>query len=323
MTSLGPMQIRANDRKEERTMNQQADSQGVVVGLDGSGDSRLALRWALEEAQTSGRPVHLVHCHQVARGAADKGLAAWGRRLLDEGLELCREYPDVRVTAEVVDTHDPSPAASLLAAAEAAEALVVGCRGHRSPLGVLWGSVSESLSRQATCPVVTVRLLHDPEATRVVLGLTVPEPTEGALAYAFEYASHHRVGLTAINVWHQHGVSGAGAVYPVEHYVALEPDRRLGALNDALEPWRAKFPDVMVTAESIGGHAASVLRYASEHAALLVVGRPEKGGISQLLGSMSQSMLHHAQCPVAIVGLTTRAVRSPARTPTSHPVSDL
>lgn len=75
----------------------------------------------------------------------------------------------------------------------------------------------------------------------------------------------------------------------------------------------------MRLAESVGGHAASVLRYASEHAALLVVGRPESGGISQLLGSMSQSMLHHAQCPVAVVGLTTSAVRSPA----PHPVSDL
>lgn len=277
-------------------MNQQADPQGVVVGLDGSDDSRLALRWALDEAQSSGRPVHLVHCHHVARGAADKGLAAWGSRLLDEGLGLCREFPDVRATAEVVDTHDPSPAASLLAASEAADILVVGCRGHRSPLGVLWGSVSEHLSRHATCPVVTVRPPNDAGATRVVLGLTVPEPTEGALAYAFEYALQHGVGLTAINVWHEHGVSGAGALYPVEHYLALGPDRHLGVLNDVLEPWRAKFPDVMVTAESVGGHAASVLRYASEHAALLV-GRPESGGISQLLGSMSQSMLHRAQSP--------------------------
>jgi nucleotide-binding universal stress UspA family protein len=77
----------------------------------------------------------------------------------------------------------------------------------------------------------------------------------------------------------------------------------------------------MVTAESIGGHAAAVLRHASEHASLLVVGRPEKDGVSLLLGSMSQSMLHHAQCPVAVVGLTTSALRSPS--PMPHPVSDL
>jgi len=302
-------------------MNEQADSQRVVVGLDGSGDSRLALRWALDEAQSSGMAVHLVHCHHVARGAAGRGPAAWGSRLLDEGLGLCREFPEVRATAEVVDTHDPSPAASLLAASEAADILVVGCRGHRSPVGIRWGSVSEHLSRYATCPVVTVRPPNDAADTRVVLGLALPEPTEGALAYAFEYASHHGVGLTAINVWREHGASGSGPVYPGEHYIALEPSRHLGALNDVLEPWRAKFPDVMVTAESVGGHAASVLRYASERAALLVVGRPEGGGISHLLGSISQSMLHHAQCPVAVVGLNTSAVRSSA--PAPQPVSDL
>jgi nucleotide-binding universal stress UspA family protein len=169
--------------------------------------------------------------------------------------------------------------------------------------------------------VVTVRPPQDAQASRVVLALTVPEPTEAALAYAFAHASNHGIELTAINVWHENVVFGAGAPNPVEHYLALEPDRHLAALNDVLEPWRAKFPDVMVTAESIAGHAAAVLRHASEHASLLVVGRPEKDGISLLLGSMSQSMLHHARCPIAVVGLTTSAVRSPA--PIPHPVSAL
>jgi nucleotide-binding universal stress UspA family protein len=293
-------------------MKQRMESGVVLVGLDGSNDSRLALRWALDEAQSNGLSVHLVHCHEVRPGAAGEELAASGRRLLDEGLELCRDYPHVRVTAEAMERRGPSIAASLLAASEAASMVVVGCRGHRAPQGLLWGSVSEHLSRHATCPVVTVRPPIDEGATRVVLGLTVPEPTDGALAFAFEYASSRRVDLAAINVWHEAGVSGAGAVYPVEHYIALEPDRHLAELNDVLEPWRARFPHVTVTTESIGGHAASVLRHASDHAALLVVGRREKSGISLLLGSISQSMLHHAHCPVAVVGLTTEAVRSPS-----------
>lgn len=296
-------------------MKQPAESGVVLVGLDSSNDSRLALRWALEEAQSNGLSVHLVHCHEVLPGAAGLELAASGRRLLEEGLALCRDYPHVRVTAEAMERRGPSIAASLLAASEAASMVVVGCRGHRSPQGLLWGSVSEHLSRHATCPVVTVRPPNDEEATRVALGLIVPEPTEGALAFAFEYASSRGVELTAINVWHEPGVSCAGAVYPVEHYIALEPDRHLAELDDVLEPWRARFPDVSVTTESIGGNAASVLRYASEHAALLVVGRREKSGMSLLLGSISQSVLHHAHCPVAVVGLTTSAVRSPLALP--------
>jgi nucleotide-binding universal stress UspA family protein len=177
-------------------MKQRAESGVVLVGLDSSNDSRLALRWALEEAQRNGLSVHLVHCHEVLLGAAGLELAASGRRLLEEGLALCRDYPQVRVTAEAL--RGPSIAASLLAASEAASMVVVGCRGRRSPQGLLWGSVSEHLSRHATCPVVTVR-----------------------------------------------------------------------------PPW----------------------------------------GMSPLLGSISQSVLHHAHCPVAVVGLTTRAVRSPLALP--------
>jgi len=300
----------------EPTVKQHAESGGVIVGLDGSDDSRLALRWALQEGQVSGRPVHVVHCHQ-SLGAAGEEIAARSRRLLDEGLELCRNYPNVPVTTEAIESHGSSTAATLLAASEKADIVVVGCRGHRSPKGLLWGSVSEHLSRHATCPVVTVRPPNDKDAHRVVLGLTVPEPTDGALEFAFEYASSRGVGLTAINIWHERGASGTSVVSPAEQYVALEADRRVAELDDVLESWRARFPDVLVTTETMSGHATSVLRYASEHAALLVVGRREKSGIGLLLGSISQSMLHHADCPVAVVGLTTRAVRSSLARPQS------
>jgi nucleotide-binding universal stress UspA family protein len=301
-------------------MDEQPESGRVLVGLDGSADSKLALRWALLEGRATCRPVHLVHCRRPLAPASEERVRN-GRNVVDEGLELCRDYPGVRVTAEVVESRGTSVAATLLSTSVSADFVVVGCRGHRPPQGPRWGSVSEYLSRHATCPVVTVRPPRDVKSTRMVLALTVPEPTEAALAYAFAHASHHGIGLTAINVWHEHIGFGAVAPNPVEHYLALEPDRHLAALNDVLEPWGAKYPDVMVTAESIGGHAAAVLRHASEHASLLVVGRPEKDGVSLLLGSMSQSMLHHAQCPIAVVGLTTSALRSPS--PMPHPVSDL
>ena len=58
-------------------MNEQADSQRVVVGLDGSGNSRLALRWALDEAQSSGMAVHLVHCPRGA-GSCWEGACGMG-----------------------------------------------------------------------------------------------------------------------------------------------------------------------------------------------------------------------------------------------------
>jgi nucleotide-binding universal stress UspA family protein len=288
---------------KEPIMKRQTACGAVMVGVDGYEDSLLALRWALLEGQCTGRRVHLMHSHPVLGGASGREFAEEGsRRLLDEALEVCRDYPDVQVTTEGLQSRGPSPAAILLAASEGAEMAVVGCRGHRPPQGLLLGSVSERLARHATCPVVTVRPSHTAGAERVVLGLTVEGPSDRALFFAFEHASSRRVGLTVINVWHLRGVSGAGAMFPVEGRVAIDVARHLRDLDALLEPWRAKFYDVPVTVESIGGHAASVLRAAGEQAALMVVGRREKSGVGQLLGSVSQSVLHYAQCPVAVVG---------------------
>jgi nucleotide-binding universal stress UspA family protein len=298
-------------------MTQSGESAAILVGFDGSEDSRLALRWALLEGRAERRPVHLVHCYQ-ALGVGSTQLAAAATALLEEGRGLCGDFPDVRVTTEVLENRGSSHAECLLKASIGVGMVVVGCRGHRAPQGLLWGSVSEYLSRHATCAVVTVRPPHDGNAHRVVLGLSLPEPTDAALDYAFRHAASHGVGLTAINVWHASGRRTAPPA--VDGYVVGEADRHIAALDDLLEPWRARFPDVPVITESMGGRAASALRHASEHAALLVVGRREHGGIGLVRGSTSQSVLHHARCPVAVVGLTAVAARSAVALP--QPVRD-
>lgn len=54
------------------------------------------------------------------------------------------------------------PAPELLLAAETADLLVVGSRGHGAFAGVLLGSVSEYCVSHSPCPVVVVRYRPDP-----------------------------------------------------------------------------------------------------------------------------------------------------------------
>ncbi|WP_327049418.1 universal stress protein [Microbispora sp. NBC_01189] len=54
--------------------------------------------------------------------------------------------------------------------------------------------------------------------------------------------------------------------------------------------------------ESVYGHPVDALIQASRTADLLVVGSRGRGALgSAMLGSVSRGVLHHADCPVAVV----------------------
>jgi nucleotide-binding universal stress UspA family protein len=81
------------------------------------------------------------------------------------------------------------------------------------------------------------------------------------------------------------------------HVSALSPPRTSPGLG-----WAEKYPDVDVRRSTVRGGAATVLKHQSHRAELLVVGSRGRGGFSGLLlGSVSQAMIHHAACPVAVV----------------------
>ena len=86
----------------------------------------------------------------------------------------------------------------------------------------------------------------------------------------------------------------------------VEADRQLAAaeelVKDLCRECAAQFPDVEIVPEAIPVRAGPVLVDASRAASLVVVGSRGRDAFSEmLLGSVSQHVLTHAQCPVAIV----------------------
>jgi nucleotide-binding universal stress UspA family protein len=73
-------------------------------------------------------------------------------------------------------------------------------------------------------------------------------------------------------------------------------------LAETLAGWQEKFPDVTVHREVIRDYAVAGLLTASTGQHLLVVGNRGRHALAgTLLGSVSQGVLHHATCPVAVV----------------------
>lgn len=136
----------------------------VVVGLDGSDASRVALEQALAEAGRLGAEVTAVAAYSPASYWSD------AYDILMPPLERLREEAQRRAEAMVSDVlADGSPAVPvtttavqgpagevLVSAAEGADLLVVGGRGHSAIPGMLLGSVALHCVVHAPCPVMVV-----------------------------------------------------------------------------------------------------------------------------------------------------------------------
>ena len=289
-----------------------AKQRPIVVGIDGSPGSDAALRWAMDDADTRKAPVRLVHAYrweyartQISEYVETPGTDLYAaKRAADEliagALDRARELdPTVETQGDVVDG---DTAQILLDESRDAHILVLGSR-HLKALGsTILGSVGAAVAALSACPTVVVR---GPSGTRdegagVVVGVDGTEASQALLAFAFDHASQHQVPIRAVLCWRPDAL--ATTSWRPDPPAPARADARL---SEALADWREKYPDVVVHAEVIRAHPVAGLVSASTAQYLLVVGKHGHHAMTgTLLGSVSQGVLHHAACPVAVVPST-------------------
>src|SRR5450631_1939414 len=133
----------------------------VVVGVDASHQSLVALVWAAEYARTTGARLRAVAGWQypttygIAPDWSKMDFEAWATRQLETSVTATLgDSPDIPVETSVIEGQ---PAPVLLDAARDADLLVVGSHGHGRFSGMLMGSVSTHCVEHSSCPVVVVR----------------------------------------------------------------------------------------------------------------------------------------------------------------------
>lgn len=140
----------------------------IVVGYDGSPNSRAATAVALAEARRRGATIEVVYAwsplHRDHRVPDDHGTLP---PLGDDESEVARAWvaealaelsdgaePPVEVAVRV--TTSATPARAVLEAAEGALLVVVGSRGRQGVRSAVLGSVSQRILADAACPVLVV-----------------------------------------------------------------------------------------------------------------------------------------------------------------------
>jgi nucleotide-binding universal stress UspA family protein len=263
---------------------------------------------AVREALADGRTLKIVHAYYwmppltpIAMPLVTVLTAyreAAQQVVTDAAADLRSRHPALKVVASAVE----GQAAQVLVAAGAdADLLVVGSRGHGGFTGLLLGSVSMRVLASASGPVLVVRGESRPTPDRVLAAVDIDGPCDEVLEFAFAAASRHVATLTVIHVWDEPWFLAYGGPGAAEDIAAIEADRA-ARLAAAVGPWRDKFPQVDVSHRVPAGSAAAVLVRESATAGLLVVGGRRSGELpGMLLGPVSDTVLHHSACPVAVV----------------------
>lgn len=281
----------------------------VVVGVDGSPNASSAALWAAHEAATRNTGLLIVHAeplHEDPAALETSGQAhrraVDARALLEREAEHVRtQLPQLRIDGTLADS---TPAAALTDLSGDVELLVCGSRGRGGFSGMLAGSVSRKLSLHARCPLVVVR--SEPADTvrdEVVLGIG-PKHAPAAIRFAFESARRYGAELVAARVWTS-SLEYGGMVAPAAMWIADYASYREAAslaVQNAVEPFEAEFPDVKVRVKTGQGNPVSVLGEAADGARLLVVAAHRKRGpLSVGAGYVVDGLIAHSPAPLAIV----------------------
>lgn len=273
----------------------------LVVGIDGSDGSLLAIDWAVDEAARHGMPLRLVYASLWERyegTVPTTNLRRPSEQVMAEHIVASaaerarRRNPDVKLSTETIRSEAVS---ALLSEGNNASLLVTGSRGRGELKGLLLGSVGLAVAARAYCPVIVVRgdaagLAGTHE--RILLG-----------AGDASTSGEARGGvLDVVRSWRCPAHESTDHPLMAGEPARLHEERAVEILETALRDAAADHPSVKLRRRTAEGPARTVLLDAAAEADLLVVGALRREGHFGLqLGRVAHALLHHSACPVAVV----------------------
>jgi nucleotide-binding universal stress UspA family protein len=277
----------------------------VVVGVDGSVGSAVALQWAIDHADHLGvvEPVmaFAAGLYTVGFGSLEGEDEQGGPYRYDAFLRLraflLEHAPSLVDVGRVVEGR---AGAALLDAAAGAELLVLGTRGWSSRIDLSLGSVGAYCARHSTMPVALIPPEVPPIHDRldVVVGFDGSPHARAALQWALGHL-RRSARVTAVRAYTSEAVVGDPSS-PSPEMSETATRRELEAEVAAVLTDFHTHPEVELLV--VPGDPRAALRAAADDADLLVIGSRGLGPLDQLLiGSVAIALAHHPTVPTIVV----------------------
>jgi nucleotide-binding universal stress UspA family protein len=138
---------------------------GIIVGVDGSGHSRRALEWAMNEAAIRHVPLSVITVHPAIVGYFGGVVTSAQDVELTEQARVAVKAETDKVLAGLDGPHPESvtvravhgfPVAELVNASKEADMIVLGSRGAGGFTRLMLGSTAGQVVQHAHCPVLIV-----------------------------------------------------------------------------------------------------------------------------------------------------------------------
>ena len=284
----------------------------ILVATDGSNDAGEAVEWLAHFPLPADAAVEVVNAARLPF-AVEATIAMGWREFLAENQHVVDDATKrlakrwTRVAGRMLDG-DAREAIVTAATQGKADLIVLGARGLGAVASFLLGSVSLGVTRNAPCPVLVCR-----GPARPVRNITIAHDGSADARLALEFCS--RLPLAPDVSVHLVGVVEP-LPYPATAPELIRPKLR-ALLQDFENETRNKLAVSLTEAAAVlrphvrkvttvmptGVAAATIVREAEAHDSdLIVVGARGLGALRRMaLGSVSESVLRHAKCPVLVV----------------------
>ncbi len=145
----------------------------IVVGVDGSPESVLALKWAQTLATALDATITAVTAWHFETSFGPYSPSEWNpdtdaQQTLKDA--LTQAFGDQLPPGLKGRTCRGRPAQVLIDEGKSAKMLILGSRGHGGFAGMLLGSVSSACAEHASCPVLVVHGVGEPLKEPVAVG---------------------------------------------------------------------------------------------------------------------------------------------------------